>query len=51
MTSGHQSEYQYESQALAAYCENKDQIILEQAPNSAEAEEEVEEEASVVPQH
>ena len=51
MTSTPQSEYQYESPALAAYCENKDQNILEQAPNSAEAEEEVEEEASAVPQH
>jgi hypothetical protein len=46
-----QSEYQYESQAPTAYCENKDQSSLDQAANTAEAEEEVEEEASTRPQH
>jgi hypothetical protein len=51
VSSSPQIEYQYESQAPAAYGENKDQSILDQAPNIAKAKEEVEEEASVRPQH
>jgi hypothetical protein len=46
-----QSEYQYGSEARAAYFENMGQSSLDQAANTAKAEEEVEEEASALPQH
>jgi hypothetical protein len=46
-----QSEYQDGSEAFAVYFENMGQSSLDQAVNTAEAEEEVEEEASALPQH
>jgi hypothetical protein len=46
-----QSEYQYGSEAPTAYCENRDQSSLDQAANTAETKEEVEEEAYARPQH
>jgi hypothetical protein len=51
VSSSPESGYQCGSEVLAAYCGNMGQSSLDQAANTAKAEEEVEEEASALLQH